>query len=308
VTISLEERIARLATVMEHESERRVADISAMPPRPSPRSPRARVLTALAIVVVSALATFTVIRLVNDDTSPTRRTPAATAANPSLPVDPSRCAIRLTAKRTTVCLTAYDETKVSYVLTGFKPRTSYRAATVDSSTSGGGKIDANGTNVNPPKKPSSGRGSGTDGSSFGGSSPLFTQGLVITGTTADNASVTFFVPPPPPTSSPASNDAERLGHRPDYLVIADNSHLRIGAACDPYGPAVLATIKKHQVGLEVFYPTTPGPRLLCLTTFTITLPTPLGSRALVDADGQTVAVDGDNRCTPPRQGTRCDTP
>ena len=297
---------------------------SSRPQRPR-RSPRRLVLTALTVLIVSALAVAAVIRVVGDDSPRTRTAPVATATDPSAANGKSRCVIRLTATPAAVCLTSYDTNHVSFFVSGFKPRTSFRAATPDGTTSAGGNTGWDGTNTSGPKKPETTRATTPvrEGTTLSASAPILTDGVVVTGTAANGASVTFFVPPPSNTKRPTSDDEPRVAHRPSYLVIVDDTHLMVGAACNPYGPAVQATTKPHTIGLELFYataqgatrrtsvpPTSPTARAQdqCLTSSTITLPGPIGKRDLVDATGATLGIDADNRCTPPRQGTRCDTP
>jgi hypothetical protein len=119
---------------------------------------------------------------------------------------------------------------------------------------------------------------------------IFGAGAVVTGTAANNASVTFFVPSPVDISPKMTSGRKEL--TPDLVSVLDDTHLEVALPCNPYGPAVQVKETARTVRVGAFYATTEGPRLGCSTLVVVTLPSAIGTRTIVsDVDGAHLAAN-----------------
>jgi hypothetical protein len=250
--------------------------------------PRKSLLVALGVVIAVVAVVFASVRLFDGDGEQPASRPGPD------PLAQSDCIVRLTARPAVVCVTSYDATQVTYKVSGFKPKTAYQTATPDGTTRGGSKITASGTNFLPRAHRVALSNGASDGFTFSSSTPLFANGLVITGTAANDASVTFFVPPPD-TAAPEPA-RKRTEMSPGSVDILDDRHLLVGATCNPYGPAVQVRETAKAIRIGVFVTLPKGLQLMCLTRVRVTLPSPLGARSVVaNTTGEPLRISSDNR-------------
>jgi hypothetical protein len=170
---------------------------------------------------------------------------------------------------------------MSFLVSGFKKDSAFQGSTRDGHVTASSRANASGTNTG--RKAARTQHSAADpGTTISAIQPVFATGALVTGTAANNASVSFFVPSP--ANVHRQNASDRTEVAPDFVSVVDAMHLELGLSCNPYAPAVQIKDTTRAVRVGAFYDSTS--QLDCVAFFTVTLPSPIGTRDVVsDLDG-----------------------
>jgi hypothetical protein len=243
------------------------------------------VLIAFAAVLVLVVGIAVAVRAFGDKNQ-------HAATRPRLdPVTDRGCTLRFTASPAVRCVTAYDAKHISFRISGFKAGTKFQASTRDGQNAGSSATNSSGTNVGRSATRAR-RAAADPGTTVGATQPIFGTGAVVTGTAANGASVTFFVPTPSAVGSRRTSDRSEV--TPVLVSVVDSTHLELGLPCNAYGPAVQIKETPRTVRVGAFYDRTEAPQDDCRTLVVVGLPSAIGTRTIAsDVDGARLSTNAD---------------